>query len=119
MRSLLALFVLMAFVAPAAAEEPRIDVDRLPIDIARIKQALKETTFREERDGLHLKYFITTYGQAPRIVIVPPDGRPGSWANGPVPYGAPTHRDFIEFWTPEEFRTPPMDFAAVIKWLAD
>ena len=40
-------------------------------------------------------------------------------ANGPVPYGAPSHREFIEHNTPIEYRAPAANFAALLAWLAE
>jgi hypothetical protein len=39
--------------------------------------------------------------------------------NGPVPYGAPTHREIVNHITPQEFRAPAADFSALIRWLND
>jgi hypothetical protein len=111
--------MLLSLAVPAAAEEPRIDVDKLPIDIARIKHALHETSFREERDGLRLRYFLNISAQAPPLnIVINPDGR-DSWLVGPVPHTAPTHKEFMDFVTPQEFRTPPADLTALLRWLAD
>jgi hypothetical protein len=119
MRSLLVLVVMLSLAAPAAAEEPRIDVDKLPIDIARITEALQESTFREERDGLRLRYFLNINAQAPPLnIVINPDGR-DSWLVGPVPHTAPTHKELMDFVTPQEFRTPAIDLAALQQWLAD
>ena len=37
--------------------------------------------------------------------------------SGPVPYGAPSHREFIEHNTPQEYRAPGADIGALIAWL--
>ena len=114
-----AMTLLLSLAAPAAAEKPRIDVDRLPIDIARIRQGLREATFREEREGLNLRYFVSIYAQAPPLnLVINPDGK-DSWLVGPVPHTAPTHKEFMDFWTPQEFRSPAMDFTTLLKWLAE
>ena len=119
MRIGLALSVLLSLAVPAAAEEPRIDVDRLPINLEHIKQALKSATFREERDGLRLKYFLNIYAQAPPLnIVINPDGK-DSWVVGPVPHTSPTHKEFMDFWTPQEFRAPAADFTTLLKWLAE
>ena len=39
--------------------------------------------------------------------------------NGPVPYGAPTHREMVDQMTLQKFRAPITDFSALFKWLAD
>ncbi|MBI3047585.1 MAG: hypothetical protein HYY76_04675, partial [Acidobacteria bacterium] len=71
---------------------------------------------REERDGLNLRYTVEVYGQAPPIVLFGPEA---NLESGPVPYGAPTHRDMIEHVTPREFRAPAADLSALIRWLAE
>jgi len=35
----------------------------------------------------------------------------------PHRYGAPSHREFIEHNTPQEYRAPAADFASLIAWL--
>ena len=40
-------------------------------------------------------------------------------ANGPVPYGAPSHREMIEHVTPIEYRAPYADFSNLLRWLKD
>jgi hypothetical protein len=113
------IIMLLSFATPGAAEEPRIDVDKLPIDIDRITEALQETTFREERDGLRLRYFLNISAQAPPLnIVINPDGK-DSWLVGPVPHTAPTHKEFMDFVTPQEFRTPAIDLTALQQWIAD
>jgi hypothetical protein len=78
-----------------------IDVSRLPVDLRRIERQFRQTTFREERDGLNLRYFVDVYAQAPPIVLFTPED---NLLRGPVPYGAPTHYEMLEMMTPQEFR---------------
>lgn len=117
-RSVSVLTCLLALAAPAAAQEAqaRIDVDRLPLDVQRIKQELRPSTIREERDGLHLRYFVQVYGQSPRLQLFTKED---NLTTGPVPYGAPTHQDFLNLWTPQEFRAPVADLDAVMRWLVE
>jgi hypothetical protein len=82
-----------------------VDVSRLPIDIRRIERSLKETTIREERDGLNLRYFVDVYAKAPAIVLITPED---NVLYGPAPYGAPTHREMLQMMTPREFRASGM-----------
>jgi hypothetical protein len=110
-----ALLALLLLAAPVAAQS-RINADRLPLDLNRVKRQLAASTDRVERDGLNLRYHISIYAPSPRIELFAPDE---NLTTGPVPYGAPTHRDFIEFWTPQEFRSPAADLSAVFRWLAD
>ena len=96
-------------------QEARLDVSRLPLDLERIKQQLQTSTIREERQGLNLLYFINIYAQAPSLRIFTEKDQ---LVTGPVPYGAPTHKEFLDLWTPVEFRSPPMDFSGFLQWLA-
>ena len=113
--------IVLGLAAPAAAQQgpaPRapIDVDRLPIDLSRIQRELKQSQDREERDGLNLRYHIQVVGLAPPIDLFI-EGE--NLLTGPVPYGAPTHREVVDHITPLPFRSPIMDFGALIRWLAD
>ena len=111
-----------AYAPSAAADSPPaqagsdIDVSRLPIDLERIHRELQESSIREERDGLNLRYVISVYGQAPPIVVFGPDD---DLVNGPVPSTAPTHKEMIEHVTPKEYRTPAADLGALARWLAE
>jgi len=93
-----------------------VDVSRLPLDLSRIQRELSRSAIREERQGLNLRYVIEVYGQAPPIVMFGPDD---NLVYGPVPYGAPTHREMIEHVTPKEYRAPAADFSALFRWLAE
>ncbi len=62
------------------------------------------------------RYFVDVYGQAPRIELFT---RQDNLQKGPVPYGAPTHSQILEVITPQEFRSPVMDFSAIMRWLGD
>jgi hypothetical protein len=93
-----------------------VDVSRLPIDLAKITRQLRQTQGTESHNGLHIRYTIDVYGAAPRIEFFTKDD---NLQIGPVPYGAPTHREMINQVTPQEFRAPIADFSALIRWLAD
>ena len=107
--------LVLALAAPAAAQEA-LDVSRLPVDLERVQRGLRQSAVREEREGLNLRYTVEVYGQAPPIVLFGPEARLGS---GPVPYGAPTHREMIDHVTPKEFRAPAADLSALLRWLAE
>jgi hypothetical protein len=93
-----------------------VDVTRLPIDLANITRQLRQTQSTESRTGLHIRYTIDVYGTAPRIELFT---KGDNLVSGPVPYGAPTHREMINQVTPQEFRAPIADFSALLRWLAD
>ena len=100
----------------AAQAQDTVDVSRLPINLERIQRALRQSSEREEREGLNIRYIIDVYGQAPPIVIFGPQF---DLLYGPVPNSAPTHREMIEHVTPREYRAPAADFSALLRWLAE
>jgi len=101
--------------APAPAAAPEIDVSRLPIDLRRIEKSFRQTTIREQRDGLNLRYFVDVYAKAPAIVLFTKED---NLLNGPVPYGGPTHREMLDMITPKEHRAPAADLGALFRWLS-
>jgi hypothetical protein len=102
--------------APSAQEQPAIDVNRLPIDVGRIQRELRQSTERDENDGLRLRYFVDVYGQAPPLVLFGPED---NLVDGPVPYGAPTHREMINQNTPIDYRPIPWDLNSAFRWLSE
>lgn len=113
--SLIGLLIIGAAHAAAGQQIP-VDVSRLPLDLARITRQLRQTPGTESHTGLHIRYTIDVYGQAPRIEIFT---KKDNLVTGPVPYGAPTHREMINQVTPIEYRAPIMDFSALLRWLTD
>ena len=112
--SAVALLTLLA-ASPVAAQEA-LDVSRLPLNLERSYRELKQSTVKEERDGLNLRYTVAVYGQAPPLVLLTPGE---DLTHGPVPGTAPTHREMLEHVTPQEYRAPAADFSALIRWLAE
>lgn len=108
--------LMLGWAAPALAQQSTVDVDRLPIDVQRIHRELQQSATREEREGLQLRYFVDVFGQAPPLVLFGPQD---NLTTGPVPYGAPTHKEMLYQMTPQEFRAPFADFSALIRWLAE
>jgi hypothetical protein len=89
-----------------------VDVRRLPIDMRRIQREFRQTTIREERDGLNLRYFVDVYATAPPIVLFTPED---NLVFGPAPYGAPTHMEMLQMMTPREFRASGMMLGSGIR----
>jgi hypothetical protein len=123
MRSAAALCIVLSLAVPVAAQQQAppnqsrtVDVDRLPVNLNRIQRELKHAADLEQRDGLNLRYVIHIYGSAPPLQIF---NEESNLVNGPVPYGAPTHRELINHVTPQQFRAPIADFSALMRWLAD
>ena len=101
----------------ASAQQTPVDVKRLPIDLTKITRDLRQSAATETHGGgLRIRYSIAVYGAAPRIELFT---KQDNIANGPVPYGAPSHREFIEHNTPIEYRAPGADLGALLLWLAD
>ena len=115
-RSWRAAIVLLGFAGTAQAQTTQVDVSRLPIDLERIHRELRASATREEREGLNLRYYVSVNTQAPPLVIFGPQD---NLVHGPVPYGGPTHKDMLDQMTPQEFKSPPADFSALLRWLAE
>lgn len=107
---------------PPKAETPAIDATKLGVSLDRIQKGLRlaENKDQQTRDGLRLEFNIQVFGVAPRIDVIP-DGE--DLVFGPVPGTAPSHGQFLEFVTPQIFRTPtvPISAFAVLaaKWMAE
>lgn len=86
---------------PGVVATAAIDVSRLPIDVRRIERRFRQGQIREERDGLNLRYFVDVFAKAPNLVLFTKED---NLAYGPVPYGAPTHREMVDMMTPRQFR---------------
>jgi hypothetical protein len=105
--------------APAATpeiKEDKIDPAKLPVSLERIRieLAMKPET---KTPGLKIQETIEVVGVAPKIQFWNPET--AKLATGPVPWGAPTHRDFIDLVTPKEFKNYPMDINALVQWLLE
>ena len=128
MRALAVLAVILGLAAPAMAQDqepakpspddtPSIDATKLGVSLSRIQKGLKIAESREQRkdDGLRLEFNIHVFGTAPRIDVIP-EGE--NLVFGPVPGTAPSHPQFLEFVTPQIYRTPTMPVSALAVWAA-
>jgi hypothetical protein len=106
----------LAMTPAVYAQEAVVDVSRLPINLEKIQRELRQSSEREERQGLNIRYIIDVYGEAPPLVFIGPEF---DLNYGPVPQSAPTHREMIEHVTPKEYRAPPADLSALLRWLAE
>jgi hypothetical protein len=111
-----ALLMLLLTAAVQGQTPDTLDVSRLPVNLERIQRGLRQSTTREESQGLNIRYVVDVFGQAPPLVFLRPED---NLVYGPVPYGAPTHREMIEHVTPKEYRAPAADFSALLRWLAE
>jgi hypothetical protein len=116
MRAFLIGLLVLGAAQAASAQQTSVDVKRLPIDLTKITRDLRQSAATESHNGLRIRYSIAVYGTAPRIELFTKQDNLG---NGPVPFGAPSHREMIDHVTPIEYRAPIMDFSALLRWLSD
>src|SRR5262245_42291989 len=100
---------------PTVPPEQQVDVSRLGLNLERIQRQLRQTTIREERDGLNLRYIVDVFGQAPKIELFTKED---NLLNGQVPRSAPTHQDMWNLVTPQEYRAPAANLGNLFKWVA-
>jgi hypothetical protein len=98
------------------APAPQIDPEKLPVSIGRIRLQLKVAA-ASKFSGLKIQETVEVVGVAPKIEFWNPET--AKLATGPVPYGAPTHKEFINLVTPQEFKNYPMDLNALMQWLME
>jgi hypothetical protein len=110
MRPLLAGILVLALLLPtaAAAQQTPADLDKLPISIERIRKRLAEVP-ASETTGLKLDFYVEVHGEAPKIDVF----GDFNFTSGPVRYGSPTHAEFLTLVTPQQFRTPTVDFLSL------
>lgn len=118
-----ALCLLVGLSAPAFAQDPPpsqgpddIDPTKLGVSLERIQKGLRIAESTEQRSGsaLRLNFQIQVYGRAPKIDVL----KDVDLFNGPVPGSAPTHREIVEFLTPQMFRAPALPISALLGWAA-
>ena len=108
--------------SPASADTPVIDATKLGVSLSRIQKGLRTAEARQKTnpEGLRLEFNVQVFGIAPRIDVIP-DGE--DLVFGPVPGTAPSHSQFLEFVTPQIYRTQTMPISAfaalAAKWMAD
>ena len=93
-----------------------VDASRLGVSLDRIKRELAQSQAQDEqlRDGaMKLSFTVQVVGQAPKIDLLQ-----GFSLNGPMAYGAPTHREVLDVVTPQAYRAPAMPLSAITYWAA-
>ena len=101
--------------AASVSPDAPVDASKLGVSIGRIKKGLRLTESRQTASStpLKLEYQIQVFGAAPRIDILQGFNiSPGA----PLSYGAPTHNDFINQWTPQAYRSPPVPLSSIAFW---
>ena len=107
----LLLVALLAIPAGAFAQAaPTVDASKMGVDLSRIKRELSQAQAEAaeeapEGDPLRLRFTVEVVGTAPKI-----DFLAGFNVNGPMAYGPPTHREVLDVLTPQEYRSPTVDF---------
>jgi hypothetical protein len=99
-----------------AAPETSIDASKLGVSMSRIQRGLRISETREHASSsspFRIEYQIQVFGMAPRLDLLKDfDVSP----TAPLSYGAPTHNEFLNHWTPQAYRSPPADFGARAGW---
>jgi hypothetical protein len=99
----------------AAAAQP---AGELPVSLERIRRKLAQTPPSRTK-GLKLEYYVEVYGKSPQVDLLADFNA----ETGAVQYGSPTHQEFLDLVTPQEFKSPPADLltpaVALMKWLAE
>jgi hypothetical protein len=105
-----------AELSTGTAAEGQIDATKLGVSLDRIQRGLRLTETREKArqtgNALRLEFQVQVYGKAPKIEVL----KGYDLFNGPVPGSAPTHRQFIDFVTPQIYRQPGLPISALAGW---
>ena len=100
---------------PAPADQPvAIDATKLGVSLARIQKGLRvsESSEKQSASPLRIEYSVQVYGFAPRIDLL----KDVDILHGDAPGTAPTHRQVIEFLTPQIYRQPAAPISALAWW---
>lgn len=100
---------------PANGQEPALDASKLGVSLSRIRKGLRVSEARAQASGtpLKLEYQVQVYGVAPRFDILQDFDLS---RHAPLQYGAPTHQDFLNQWTPQAYRSPRWPVGALAGW---
>jgi hypothetical protein len=126
MRALALLLLVLSVSAPAWAQDSEakpappqddtpIDATKLGVSLARIQKGLRVSESKEKQSGvspLRIEFAVQVYGVAPRIDLL----RDLDILHGDAPNSAPTHRQIIEFLTPQIYRQPTAPISALAWW---
>ncbi|MBI2833148.1 MAG: hypothetical protein HYX76_01815 [Acidobacteria bacterium] len=97
-----------------------IRTEALGISVDRIRRKLAQTPPREIStvNGLRIEYYIDVYGKPYTLDVL----KGFDLQTGAVQYGPPTHTEFLNLVTPQEFRAPAADMLTpamlLLQWLA-
>jgi hypothetical protein len=96
-------------------QDPAVDASKLGVSMSRIQRGLRLSEARERSSVTPFKveYQVQVFGAAPRLDFLQDfDYSP----TAPLSYGAPTHSEFLNYWTPQAYRSPPANFGALAGW---
>ena len=93
-----------------------MDVNRLPIESAAssASSASRPNGTKTRACGCGISWTCT--GRLRRLVIFGPED---NLVDGPVPYGAPTHREMVNQNTPIDYRPMAWDLNSLYRWLSE
>ena len=126
MRALGAVLIVLGLAQPAWCQDPappppppaansELDASKLGVSLSRIQRGLFIAEAREKQsDGYRLQFNVQVYGMAPKIEVL----KGIDLFNGGVPGSSPTHRQMIDFVTPQIYRTPTMPVSSLAFWAA-
>ncbi|MDO8679204.1 MAG: hypothetical protein Q7R30_11675 [Acidobacteriota bacterium] len=100
---------------PAPADQPTaIDATKLGVSLARIQKGLRVSESREKQSTtpLRIEFAVQVYGFAPRIDLL----KDVDILHGDAPNSAPTHRQIIDFLTPQIYRQQAAPISALAWW---
>jgi hypothetical protein len=80
----------------AVNKVPTVDVTKLPLDLQRIQQKLREATNGSQKEPLVIRFQVNVFAQAPRIDLF----SPGDLKKAPAQTVTPTHRELMNSVTP-------------------
>ena len=100
----------------SAGAAPAVDPSKLPVNVARLQRRFRQAVASEQFDGERLRFAVDVFAQAPRIQLFTPEDNL-RW--GPARNSAPTHQDMMNIVTPQEFRSPVMNFNNLFRWWTD
>ena len=75
---------------------PTVDVSKLPLDLQRIQQKLRETANGSQKEPLIIRFQVNVFAQAPRIDLF----SPGELKKAAAPTVTPTHKELMNSVTP-------------------
>ena len=91
-----------------------VDVSKLPLNLTRLQKQLQAAVARDQQMGpSRIQYNIDVLGTAPRIRLIAPGE---NLRDAPAPRDS-SHREMMNWATPQEFRAPVMDFNSLARWI--